>query len=118
MIKAAAQKQLLLLALACITRVLWRVSAEFALSMALLDSIEGADCFVPSRSILITYLPYDVDNLQVGVRVEEEDMRTGGRTHCCSAYLTFVAVSARAAGMLPCFGRRSEHQQWQATPAS
>lgn len=38
--------------------------------------------------------------LQVGVRVEEEDMRTGSRNHCCSAYLTFVAVSARAAGTI------------------
>lgn len=36
--------------------------------------------------------------VQVGVRVEEEDMRTGARTHCCSAYLTFVAVAARTAG--------------------
>jgi hypothetical protein len=25
-------------------------------------------------------------------------MRTGARTHCCSAYLTFVAVAARTAG--------------------
>ena len=32
---------------------------------------------------------------QVGVRVEEEDMRTGARHHCCSAYLTFVSVLAR-----------------------
>ena len=37
--------------------------------------------------------------VQVGVRVEEEDMRTGARTHCCSAYLTFVAVAARTAGV-------------------
>lgn len=34
--------------------------------------------------------------VQVGVRVEEEDMRTGARHHCCSAYLTFVSVLARA----------------------
>jgi acyl-CoA hydrolase len=32
---------------------------------------------------------------QVGVRVEEEDVRTGARQHCCSAYLTFVSVLAR-----------------------
>jgi len=36
--------------------------------------------------------------IQVGVRVEEEDMRSGARTHCCSAYLTFVAVSGRPTG--------------------
>ena len=29
---------------------------------------------------------------QVGVRVEAEDIRTGLRYHCCSAYLTFVAM--------------------------
>ena len=32
---------------------------------------------------------------QVGVRVEEEDVKTGSRHHCCSAYLTFVSVLAR-----------------------
>ena len=40
--------------------------------------------------------------LQVGVRVEEEDMLTGARHHCCSAYLTFVSVMARSApGRVP-----------------
>ncbi|CAL8463592.1 g3126 [Coccomyxa elongata] len=34
-------------------------------------------------------------SMEVGVRVEEEDMRTGARHHCCSAYLTFVSVLAR-----------------------
>ena len=29
------------------------------------------------------------------VRVEEEDVKTGARHHCCSAYLTFVSVLAR-----------------------
>ena len=29
---------------------------------------------------------------EVGVRVEAEDMRTGVRTHCCSANLMFVAL--------------------------
>lgn len=33
--------------------------------------------------------------MQVGVRVEEEDVKTGARHHCCSAYLTFVSVLAR-----------------------
>lgn len=32
---------------------------------------------------------------QVGVRVEEEDARTGARHHCCSAYLTFVALARK-----------------------
>jgi len=37
--------------------------------------------------------------MQVGVRVEEENMGTGARAHCCSAYLTFVAVSADGSGV-------------------
>ncbi len=32
--------------------------------------------------------------MQVGVRVEEEEVQTGARHHCCSAYLTFVAIRA------------------------
>lgn len=36
--------------------------------------------------------------LQVGVRVEEEDTATGKRHHCCSAYLTFVNITARGGG--------------------
>lgn len=38
---------------------------------------------------------------QVGVRVEEEDMCTGARHHCCSAYLTFVSVLARGGAGRP-----------------
>lgn len=34
-------------------------------------------------------------SMEVGVRVEEEDARTGARHHCCSAYLTFVALSRK-----------------------
>ncbi|PSC70724.1 Acyl-coenzyme A thioesterase 11 [Micractinium conductrix] len=34
-------------------------------------------------------------SMEVGVRVEEEDSRTGARHHCCSAYLTFVALSKK-----------------------
>src|SRR3954470_13990713 len=31
-------------------------------------------------------------SMEVGVRVEAEDVRTGERTHTCSAYLTMVAL--------------------------
>lgn len=30
------------------------------------------------------------------MRVEAEDMRTGVRYHCCSAYLTFVSLRSRS----------------------
>lgn len=54
--------------------------------------------------------------MQVGVRVEEEDMLTGARHHCCSAYLTFVSVMARpgpgrAAKPLPKTTPGTQHQQ-------
>lgn len=31
-------------------------------------------------------------SMEVGVRVEAEDIKTGKRHHCCSAYLTFVSL--------------------------
>ncbi|GMH39377.1 hypothetical protein BSKO_07275 [Bryopsis sp. KO-2023] len=34
-------------------------------------------------------------SMEVGVRVEAEDMKTGVREHCCSAYLTFVSLKAK-----------------------
>lgn len=37
-------------------------------------------------------------SMEVGVRVEQEDMRSGHRTHCVSAYLTFVSVAGCHAG--------------------
>ena len=54
--------------------------------------------------------------VKVGVRVEEEDMLTGARHHCCSAYLTFVSVMARAGPgkvgkALPKILPGSSHQQ-------
>lgn len=54
--------------------------------------------------------------MQVGVRVEEEDMLTGARHHCCSAYLTFVSVKARpgpgrAAKPLPKITPGTQHQR-------
>ena len=32
-------------------------------------------------------------SMEVGVRVEAEDPRTGDTVHCCTAYLTFVAIN-------------------------
>ena len=32
-------------------------------------------------------------SMEIGVRIESEDPLTGERLHCCSAYLTFVAIS-------------------------
>ena len=32
--------------------------------------------------------------MEIGVRVEAEDPETGKRSHCCTAYLTFVSIDA------------------------
>jgi acyl-CoA hydrolase len=33
-------------------------------------------------------------SMEVGVRVDAEDAKTGETAHCCSAYLTFVAIDS------------------------
>ncbi|HJN75485.1 MAG TPA: acyl-CoA thioesterase [Myxococcota bacterium] len=33
-------------------------------------------------------------SMEIGVRVEAEDPETGQRSHCCTAYLTFVSIDA------------------------
>jgi len=33
-------------------------------------------------------------SMEIGVRVEAEDPLSGSKVHCCSAYLTFVALNA------------------------
>ena len=43
-------------------------------------------------------------SLEVGVRVESEDLRTGERTHTSSAYLVFVALDDE--GVAPCRSAR------------
>ncbi|KNC70258.1 hypothetical protein SARC_17220, partial [Sphaeroforma arctica JP610] len=32
-------------------------------------------------------------SMEVGVRVEAENLETGVRRYCCSAYLTFVSIN-------------------------
>lgn len=59
----------------------------------------------------IYHIPFALDDTQtatlkwvqtqVGVRVEAEDMRTGLRYHCCSAYLSFVSLRSRAGQATP-----------------
>lgn len=40
-------------------------------------------------------------SMEVGVKVEAEDMRTGKRRYCCHAYLTFVALKNAEALQIP-----------------
>jgi len=50
---------------------------------------------VPMGSVLVIRASVNLagrTSMEVGVRVESEDRRTGERRHCASAYLTFVAL--------------------------
>lgn len=51
----------------------------------------------PIRQGMVVVLQAQVNrawgsSMEVGVRVDAEDVREGVREHCCSAYLTFVAL--------------------------
>ena len=47
-------------------------------------------------------------SMEVGVRVEAEDPFSGSIVHCCSAYLTFVALDAHGK---PCAIPKLDHQE-------
>lgn len=47
-------------------------------------------------------------SMEVGVRVEAEEMATGLRRHCCSAYLTFVSLKAKQQQQQRCVLSRVE----------
>jgi acyl-CoA hydrolase len=51
--------------------------------------------------------------LQVGVRVEAENMRTGARRHCCSAYLTFVSLDSKRQQQQQQQGQQQQQQGQQ-----
>ena len=39
-------------------------------------------------------------SMEIGVRIESEHPLTGERLHCCSAYLTFVAIESQQSSSL------------------
>jgi len=58
-------------------------------------------------------------SMEVGVRVESEDRRTGDRRHCASAYLTFVALGddGRPTEVPPLLPRTKEERRRMADAA-
>ena len=67
-------------------------------------SVDAVHFLRPARAGSVAIVAATVNRVfrssaEVGVRVEVEDMRTGARAHCCSAYLTFVSVGR--AGVAP-----------------
>jgi len=75
------------------------VSAQrFARKAVVTASIDELHFVHPVRRGMVIILKARVNqawgsSLEVGVRVEAEDPRTGDTSHCCTAYLTFVAIN-------------------------
>eukprot|EP00798_Chlamydomonas_sp_ICE-L_P024461 gene24461-10061_t len=64
-------------------------------------SVDAVHFLKPCRQGMVVIIAAMVNrtfssSMELGVRVEAEDMRTGIRHHCCSAYLTFVSVAAKS----------------------
>ena len=60
-------------------------------------SMDELHFLLPVRKGMVVVLKGQVNqawrtSMEIGVRVEAEDPHTGLRSHCCSAYLTFVAL--------------------------
>lgn len=52
-------------------------------------------------------------SMEIGVRIESEHPLTGERLHCCSAYLTFVAIDENGQKQQLPQLRCEDNQQWQ-----
>lgn len=67
-------------------------------------SIDQLHFVAPVRRGMVVVMQSQVNrtwrsSMEVGVRVDAEDPGTGVRSHCCTAYLTFVAIDDSGA---PC----------------
>jgi acyl-CoA hydrolase len=75
------------------------VSAQrFARKAVVTASMDEMHFVQPVRRGMVVILKARVNqawgsSMEVGVRVEAEDPRTGDTAHCCTAYLTFVAIN-------------------------
>ena len=75
------------------------VSAQrFARKAVVTASIDEIHFVHPVKRGMVIVLKARVNqawgsSMEVGVRVEAEDPRTGDTFHCCTAYLTFVAIN-------------------------
>ncbi|MBM76124.1 MAG: acyl-CoA thioesterase [Proteobacteria bacterium] len=76
------------------------VSAQrFCRAPVVTASMDQLHFLRPVRQGMVVILRSQVNrswttSLEVGVRVEAEDPFSGATVHCCSAYLTFVALDA------------------------
>ena len=70
---------------------------RFAQGSVVTASMDEIHFLLPVRAGMVVAVKSQVNqawrsSMEVGVRVEAENPHTGERAHCCSAYLTFVAV--------------------------
>ena len=71
---------------------------RFARKAVVTASIDEIHFVKPVRRGMVIVLKARVNqswgtSMEVGVRVDAEDPRTGDTAHCCTAYLTFVAIN-------------------------
>jgi acyl-CoA hydrolase len=80
------------------------VSAQrFVCGPVVTASMDQLHFLRPIRRGMVVVLQASVNrawntSMEVGVRVEAEDVSSGEREHCCSAYLTFVALDENGRG--------------------
>ena len=104
------------------------VSAQrFCRASVVTASMDQLHFLKPVRKGMVVVLRSQVNqawgtSMEVGVRVEAEDPLSGAIVHCCSAYLTFVALDAhgspRKIPKLDCasndvWERRAKEAQWR-----
>ena len=76
------------------------ISAQrFSRGAVVTASMDQLHFLLPVRRGMVVVMQSQVNqawrtSMEVGVRVDAEDPATGRREHCCSAYLTFVALDA------------------------
>ncbi len=73
---------------------------RFARGAVVTVAIDQLHFVAPARQGMIVVLRGQINqgwgsSMEAGVRVEAEDPMTGERVHCCSGFLTFVALDAR-----------------------
>lgn len=70
---------------------------RFSRGAVVTASMDQLHFLIPVKLGMIVVLQAQINqswhsSMEIGVRIEAEDSRTGLRAHCCSAYLTFVAL--------------------------
>lgn len=96
---------------------------RFAGEPVVTASIDGLHFLAPIHRGMAVELQSMVNkawrsSMEIGVRVMAEDLKTGQRVHCCSAYCTFVALDGEGGTRaLPALEPQTEEQEQRAADA-